>query len=441
MTKIKIFSSPLPAMFATDSTMLFLGILSGSLAARLLLPEGRGAVTGVLLWPQMLAGIGLLSLDEAVTYRIGLNPEKGTRIAASAFWLALILAGGTMAVGYQLMPVLLGEAHAHLRSLASWYLLYTPFHCIALVLLAMDQGRLQFGRFNGFRLLGPLLYLAGIAGLWATDHVTVGWFVAVNAITVLCVGLLRLSFRTGEILRRPSWEETRALLRVSLRFHPANLLLLLAAQVDVLVVLSLWDDKILGLYVIAVTIASSGLNIASGAYEKVLFPRVVQVRDRASQLALLARGVRQATLLLVAISLPLALLMPWVVPALFGEPFREAVAPALILLLAYIFIGLKNLIIQSLRGLGEASPAYVAVAVSVGVFLAVAWPLGSHLGLWGIGLAMGIANLGAVVYLAFLLHRRFRINLSELWGLEPGTVGEIWQATAPLNPFIAKTIP
>jgi O-antigen/teichoic acid export membrane protein len=83
----------------------------------------------------------------------------------------------------------------------------------------------------------------------------------------------------------------------------------------------------------------------------------------------------------------------------------------------------------------------MAVAVSVGLFLAIAWPLGSYLGLWGVGLAMSVANLGAVVYLAFLLHRRFRIHLSELWGLEPGTVSEIWQATAPLNPFIAKPIP
>jgi len=254
------------------------------------------------------------------------------------------------------------------------------------------------------------------------------------------VGLLRLSCKSGKILRRPSWEEIRALLHVARRFHPANLLLLLAAQVDLLVVFMLWDDKILGLYVIAVTIASSGLNIASGAYEKVLFPRVVLVRERAGQLALVARGVRQATLLLVAISLPLALLMPWVVPALFGEAFREAVAPALILLLAYIFIGLKSIMIQSLRGLGEGSPAYMAIAVSVGLFLTVVWPLGNYLGLWGVGLAMGVANLGAVVYLVVLLHRRFRIHLSELWGLEPGTASEIWQATAPLNPFIAKTI-
>jgi len=160
-----MFRSPLPGIFATDSTILFLGILSGSLAARMLLPEGRGAVAAVLLWPQMLAGIGLLSLGQAVTYRTGMNPEKESRMAASAFWLALMLAGGTMAVGYLLMPVLLGEAHAHLWSLASWYLLYVPFHFIAMVLLAIDQGRLQFGRFNGFRLLRPLLYLAAIAGL------------------------------------------------------------------------------------------------------------------------------------------------------------------------------------------------------------------------------------------------------------------------------------
>jgi len=43
--------------FATEVHCAF-GILTGSLVARLLLPEGRGALAAVLFWPQLLAGIG-----------------------------------------------------------------------------------------------------------------------------------------------------------------------------------------------------------------------------------------------------------------------------------------------------------------------------------------------------------------------------------------------
>src|SRR5437016_10661695 len=95
--------------FATEGFTVLLGILTGSLVARLLLPEGRGAFAAVLFWPQLLAGIGFLSLGEAVTYRIGILPERESLIRASSFWPALAMSVVMMAGGYVLMPFLLGE--------------------------------------------------------------------------------------------------------------------------------------------------------------------------------------------------------------------------------------------------------------------------------------------------------------------------------------------
>src|SRR2546422_9248594 len=89
--------------FATEGFIVLLGILTGSLVARLLLPEGRGALAAVLFWPQLLAGIGFLSLREAVTYRIGLVPDRESLIRASSFWLALAMSVGMMRGGYVVM--------------------------------------------------------------------------------------------------------------------------------------------------------------------------------------------------------------------------------------------------------------------------------------------------------------------------------------------------
>ena len=215
--------------------------------------------------------------------------------------------------------------------------------------------------------------------------------------------------------------------------------MLLAGQVDVFIVLALWDDATLGHYVIALTIASSGLSVISGAYHKVLFPHVAQIQERAGQIGLLARGVRHATLLLVALSLPLALLMPWVVPLLFGQAFNDAVVPALVLVAAYVLVALKSIIIQSLRGFGEGGRGLIAAAISVLIVPLAAWPLGKHMGLVGVGIAVAMANFGSLGYLAYDLARRFQVNLKELWGLNPRTMSEVWSATSQLNPFIAKT--
>ena len=420
--------------FATEGFIVLVGILTGSLVARLLLPEGRGALAAVLFWPQLLAGIGFLSLGEAVTYRIGMLPDRESLIRASSFWLALAMSVVMMAGGYVLMPFLLGEGRAHLWTVAQLYLLYVPFNFVTLALLATDQGRLEFSRFNTLRLLVPLIYLTGILLLWATEKVSVGWFVAANFAAAALLALLALGLHRSVFHHKPSLEEAIALCGFGLRFHPATIVLLLAGQVDMFVVLALWDDAALGHYVIALTIASAGLSIISGAYHKVLFPHITQIQDRADQIGLLARGVRHATLLLVALSLPLplALLMPWVVPLLFGQAFNDAVVPALVLVAAYVLVALKSIIIQSLRGLGEGGRGLIAAAISVVIVLVAAWPLGKHMGLVGVGIAVAMANLGSLGYLAYDLSRRFQVSLKDLWGLNPRTMNEVWSATTTL---------
>jgi O-antigen/teichoic acid export membrane protein len=134
-------------------------------------------------------------------------------------------------------------------------------------------------------------------------------------------------------------------------------------------------------------------------------------------------------------------LLPWIVPFLFGAAFGGAIAPALVLCVACTFSALKGLIIQSLQGLGEGGAGFVAVFISIGVFLAAVWPLGHPLGLVGVGIAMGLGNLAALGYLILQLQKRFNLRLYDLWGLSQGTAREVWSATAHWNPLILKTFP
>ena len=410
---------------ATDGFLFSIGILTGSLAARLLLPEGRGALAAVLFWPQLLAGIGLLTLNEAVTYRVGTRIERISIITASCLWLTLILSVMMMLVGYVLVPFLLGEGRSHLWSLARIYLLYIPFNFVALCLLSSDHGALHFVRYNILRILPPFLYLAGIVSLWLTDQVSVYSVVVVNCAVIVLVALLRLALQGHRLLRLPSLYEMIALLRFAKRFHPATVLLLLAAQADQFVVLTLWDDGTLGRYVVALTIASTGLAVVSGAFQKVLFPHLANVQEPAAQLELFTRGVRHATIAMLALFFPLAFLIPWLVPLLFGSAFQDVIGLAWVLLVMYVFVALKTILIQSLRGLGSGQPGSMAAAISLGVVLILAWPLGIAFGPFGVAASLGLANMCAVGYLAYYLQQKHNVVLRQLWGLSPKMASEI----------------
>jgi len=345
-----------------------------------------------------------------------------------------------MLAGYALIPFLLGEGRAPLVPLARMYLLvFIPFNFIVLSLLASDHGGLHFACYNTLRLLVPLIYLVGLLVLWATGHVSVAWVVAVNCAGTILVTVVRLLLLGSRIAMRPSWEEAKALLGFAGRFHLTSVLLLLAAQGDQLVVLTLWDNVAVGKYVVAFTISSSGLAVVSSASHKVLFPYLAQTTDPAMRTRLLTRGVRHAALLLVALSLPLALFMPWLVPLVFGPAFQDAAGPAWVLLIAYLFTALKTIVIQGLRGFGESRPGSIAAATSLGVFLLLTWPLGHALGLIGVGAALGVANISALGYLICHLCRQYRVAPQDLWGLNLRTVSEILDGVVRLNPFVART--
>src|SRR3954470_20467479 len=91
-----------PAMKALVVTILTTGVLqlanlaSGLLAARLLLPEGRGALAIAILWPTTLAYLLLFGLSDAVTYYSANRQERPERVFAAALWLRPSLLGDAL---------------------------------------------------------------------------------------------------------------------------------------------------------------------------------------------------------------------------------------------------------------------------------------------------------------------------------------------------------
>jgi O-antigen/teichoic acid export membrane protein len=417
----------------TEIAIYASGLVTGVLTARLLMPEGRGAVAAILFWPQLLAAIGLLSLNDAATFRIGTTPTRAETIVRSALFMALPLAGVSVLVAYHALPLLLGDGRAHLLPIARTYLLvFVPFNYLALVLLSRDQGELRFARYNALRFLMPATYLVGLGVLWATDRVSVGGVVGANCAAVVIAALVRLVLQPGLVSGWPSRQEASALVKLSARLHAGTVLLFAAEQADKLVVLMLWDDVALGQYVVALTVAASGLAVVTTALRRVLYPHLARRQGTADATGLLARTVRYTTLAIAAVSVPLVLGMPSIIATVFGPAYADATGPAMVLVIAYGLIGLKSVVMDGVRGIGEPETAAATAGVSVTVFLIVAWLIGTRHGLAGVGMALALANAVALGYTIRHLSRRWRVAPRDLWGLDLRTLGELRRILLPL---------
>jgi O-antigen/teichoic acid export membrane protein len=130
----------LASSLVTSVTILGGGIVTGILAARLLGPAGRGALAAVVFWPQLAAGLSLLSLNEATAYQIGLRPSDARIIRMAALYGALALAILAAAATCLMLPWLLGPDRISLVPIARLYTaVFLPFQYVFLGLSAISS--------------------------------------------------------------------------------------------------------------------------------------------------------------------------------------------------------------------------------------------------------------------------------------------------------------
>lgn len=410
--------------FATNGIILLCGLAAGILSARLLEPEGRGALATVLFWPAIITAVGILSLPTAVVHRRGRPAADRNAAAASAIWISFALAVVCMGVGYFSIPLVLTDPGP--QALARYYLLaFVPCNFLGLTLLAIDQSDMRFRRYNLVRLVPSTIYLVGLIVLWAADAISVSTVVWAIWLGTFLAVLVRLYFARDLLRARPSISEGRLVLLFALRFHSGALFALLLAHADRFVVITFWDDTTVGLYVVAFTLATAGLNTVSAAFGELLLPRLAEAQHLAERRRLMGQTLRYAMLLLTLGSGALAVLSPWLLPFLFGNAYAGAVGVCVILLLAYIPGAMRDIITKGLRGTGDWAICLAAEGFSLTVFMLAVWLLASRLELFSIPVALLVANSASLVYLLGVLRRRFDLPLRECWGFDRPTIRQI----------------
>jgi O-antigen/teichoic acid export membrane protein len=412
--------------FGTNVVIVLAGVLTGVLSARFLLPGGRGELAAVLLWPQLIAGLGLFSLREAITHRASDSAIDHAALTSNGLVAAGLLAVISCVSGLGAMPHLLGAERAYLVPLAQAYLLlFVPSNFLAMTLLAVDHGKQRFSVYNLQRLLPPIIYLIGLVVLWRLNRINVTNVVYANLIGTVCVAGLRLWTLRGFLSLGVRFSEAKLLLKTGLRFHGITILLVLAAQADQVLAVANLSNKEIGLYMVALTMAASGFGLVVNSTYDVLFPALSALKGTEDQAHLIGRGLRVTTLLLLTVSISLCILTPWLIPLLFGHAFQGAVVPAQFLLLAYIPVSLRQMTVRAIRGLGETLPATMAEALALLVFISIGWSFARKFGLVGLISAVMLAGTLAYSFLVNYLHRRLGLSYRQMVGLNMATIREV----------------
>jgi O-antigen/teichoic acid export membrane protein len=416
--------------FLTNLAIQGCNVVTGVLTARLLAPEGRGELATVILWPTILAGLGIMGTNWALAREAAAQPDKEADLARTAMVLGLGQSAVFMFLGFFLLPALIPADKQHLIGLARLFLLFLPLNFVALNLIALDQGRLRWGRYNLVRLSVVLPYLVLLVWFWAVDIKQVSYFVWALLITNLFTVLLRLVWQYKQILRgRFSFAEAGNILRRGFAFFLAAVSGLAALQVDKAMVVGLLPTESVGLYAAAFTFASAHASLG-GALGTTSFAAMANEPDERRQGQYLAKVFRQASLLYVGAGAAVALLAPVLIAPLFGAEFGPAAIIAAVLALATSLTGLGQILNEGLRGAGNPYPGIVAQCVGGALVAAAAYLLVPVYGLMGIALAAVGGALGALLILIATGRMVLVMPTGQLWGFRMQEIQDLYGRVA-----------
>ena len=337
------------------------GFITAPIIGRALGADGRGQLAAIiatitLLQPVLGLGLGIFAAREVAAGR-SVGELLGTLVPLTVGLAAVGMVGGWFIAG----P--LSEGDETVRTFLRIGFLLAPVSLIAGVLQAILTGQQRWDRLLLARAIPTILAVVAIPVLVALDELNVA-----SAATVAIVGGVASILPTLHLLAhgwRPRWDrgELGRALSFGSRAWAGGFANIANLRLDQVLMISLTTDRQLGLYAVAVTIATAP-SVLPGAVAGPLLARV-SAGDR----GLAARATR-TTLMLVAVAHVVigALSVP-VVLVLFGDQFVGAIAMVWALLVAGLPLAGGILLNHALSA--DGAPGRTAMAQFVGLVVTV----------------------------------------------------------------------
>lgn len=389
--RMKTLNRSLIGSLATQA----LGIVTGLLLARGLGPHDRGAVAAMILWPTVCVAVGELGLGSSFTFYTARGKYGVQSLARYAGRASSTQTLYLVPIG--LLVSWLALSHADVHPLLAGLVLASvliPGSLWSRYVAAILQGQARMLSSFTVRLAmasGTAITLAvlTVAGTMTTWSAIIAYLVGLAAMMVVCWWHVRHLIR-GFADADNEKPRSKEFLRYGLRALPGGLYPVEILFIDQMLVALFLGPYELGLYVTAVAFTTLPRIIATGLGSAAI-PLIAR-EARGKTLNLTAGLMALAFAVIVPVCLLLALVLPWLLPVLFGTPFEGAVPVGQLLLAGSCAYALRRVLGDCLRGLGKPGRVSVVEVASWPVIV-VAAAVGATLGLEAIAVGLAVVQL------------------------------------------------
>jgi O-antigen/teichoic acid export membrane protein len=388
--------------FGSRVAFFVVNLATGVLVARTLAPAGRGEQAAIVLWPGLLCGLATLGVPVALRYQLRRTPERERELFSTALVLALVLGTIAAAVGALAVPHWLG-GHRYppqVGRYAQLAMLFAIPLMISYTLQAFLEGSGAFNRANAMYVLPALATLAILGALLVLHRLTP--YTSALAYLIPPVTLpLFWQWRARAYVRFPIGNflpAARDLLSYGTRAYGIDVLVKLTYQIDQTLVIRFLAAGELGIYVVALNIARS-LNVVASSLFIVLFPKASGLEHEAA-IELVERAARVTLAIALVAAACIALVLPAILPLLYGQAFVRSVRVAQVLLLDTALLDSGAILAQAFLSTGRPGVVTVTQAAALATAVPLLVVLVPRLGVLGAALALFAST---ICRLAFLL--------------------------------------
>lgn len=356
------FAGVVSRLTAVNGLAILAALVSGPVLARALGPEGRGELAAIVVVLTIAPWILDLGLAHWVARERALGTPRdevlGT-VLPVVFMCSLIAVAAAVPLSH-----LLGADREVVVVFLQVGLLLTPIAVVLFTLSGLVVGESRWDLLAAARLIAAVVPVPVLVVLSLLDALTVASAAATLLGCMLLSSMLPLSLARG--VRRLPFELRRA--RAAASFGAKTWLTTISntanVRFDQVLMTGLVSSRELGLYAVAVSIASLLSSALIMAVSNALYPRVARGDGD-----LTARSCRVTIAIVLVSGLVLAASASWAIPFVFGGEFRDAVTMVLILLAAGVPLSAAAILASGLIAAGDpAAPMraeLTAVAVTI----------------------------------------------------------------------------
>lgn len=361
--------------FGTNVASIPLSFVITVLLARTLGPQGKGGYDLFIATGGLLVMVFGFSLPSGIIYVVAFSAVS---LRAMMRWLSLVALGQGLLVlsllsaarGNEFIWTFLPRGGGKsIIVLIALYLCITVLNSYWRAILIGRQEIIAANRITLLtRITDVFLFLLLLSILWLTDHsldlrMVIGIFLTSGLISNV---LLLLKLRRLFKLSSRGNSGFRQVVEYSAPCYLGNLVQFLNYRLDIFLVSALIDQRAVGLYALAVSLAQL-VWLFSNSVATALLPKVASRQELVTQNAdLSAQATRLSLWVSLIAGIFLSLFASLALPIIYGEAFQYSIAPLLFLMPGVVAIGPAFVLASYIAGIGK--PQVNLFIALIGVF-------------------------------------------------------------------------